>query len=98
MQDYMIPCDVADLENVQAYLLSVKALLELVISDADHSSASTIIDECAANSFAGISNALSGVLVLIGHILDYGTATITKAFQNAKQEGKSNEAEENNRA
>ena len=101
MQDYMIPCDVADLENVQAYLLYVKALLELVISDADSSSANTIC-KSASDSFDYISTALNGAHMLIDNILDYSTETINKAFKAhkvAKKGGKSNdEAEETNRA
>ena len=97
MQDYMIPCDVADLESVQAYLLSVKALLELVISDADSSSANTIY-KTAADSFEHISTALNGVHMLIVNVLDYSTETISKAFKAAKKGGNNDEAEEADRA
>lgn len=96
MQDYMIPCDVTDLENVQAYLLSVKTLLEMVISDADSSAANTIC-KSASYSFGYISTALNGVHMLIVNILDYSTEAIDKAFKAhkaAKKGGNNDEAEE----
>ena len=100
MQEPMIPCDVADLENVQAYLLSVKALLELVIRDSESSAANTIC-KSVADSFDCISTALNGVHMLIVNILDYSTETINKAFKAhkaAQKEGKRNDEAEADRA
>ena len=102
MQSSIITCDVADLENVQANLISVKALLALVIVDADDRAASCKRDTFVSSSFDSISEALNGVFLLVDNIIDSSTEAINKAFKAhkaAKKGGKSNdEAEEADRA
>ena len=96
MQEPMIHCDVADLENVQAGLQSVSALLDMIIGRADSSAALTK-DVIVSEAFTDISTALLGVFTLVNSIIEHATETITKAFQDAKK-GESNAEEEADRA
>ncbi len=97
MESPMILCDVADVENLQSYLLSVRALVSLVIGEADSSSRNSL-DSVSAGAFGNISTELSGVFYLVDFVLNEAQKTIEKAFRQAVKEDKHNEAEEAHRA